>query len=53
MIFEAPILKRRRESESMEDEKQVGERRKIKKLKYSRLVEDWGANDSTEEETKD
>ena len=38
--------KRRRESESLDDDRQVGERRKIKKLRYARTGEDWGADDS-------
>ena len=33
--------KRRRESESLDDDRQVGERRKVKKLRYARIGEDW------------
>ena len=38
---------------SVIDDRQVGERRKIKKLRYSRLGEDWGADVSTEDEAGD
>ena len=49
MEHELSKKKRRRESESLDDDRQVGERRKVKKLRYSRLGEDWGADDSAED----
>ena len=44
---------RRRESETTEDERQVRESRRIKKLKYSRLRDGWGATMCIEEETSE
>ena len=41
---------RRRDSENRDDERQVGERRKVKKLRYSKLREDWGATTNMGEE---